>query len=47
MKARLATDDGERRYAKRMATVEPVFSNLESSGGSDYAQGMVATFEVS
>lgn len=30
MKARLATDEGERRYAKRMATVEPVFSNLES-----------------
>ena len=30
MEARCATDEGKRRYAKRIATVEPVFSNLES-----------------
>ena len=30
MRARLATDEGKRRYSKRMAVIEPVFSNLES-----------------
>jgi len=30
MARRLATDEGQRRYRRRMATVEPVFSNLES-----------------
>jgi transposase len=30
MQARLATDEGKRRYSKRMAVIEPVFSNLES-----------------
>jgi hypothetical protein len=31
MQARLATDEGRRRYHRRIATVEPVFSNIEST----------------
>jgi transposase len=31
MRTRMATDDGRKRYNRRIATVEPVFSNIEST----------------
>ena len=33
MRARMAAPDGKQRYNRRIATVEPVFSNIESTMG--------------